>query len=317
MMCLTRTMSNLPTTEYDKESIAKGKLPKRKLKPSELIMIKRSLNLRATDPFPKCPARCKAYVRNYECIGDYSHTEPGHRCELCQCQQVAGYGTDHLGYGLCYSHERSAGYRGTKDMIANNHKIALQQNNPRMNLPAEKHIDYLDLEGKNAARIANQMNMLPEAEMVKSQVQSFYRLMSEWEGNEGFRNEAYQVLHDISARPEINDDDRKVLADIRDKMVFPLTERGGKEMSGEVRYKLLTSTLKDLTDAMRTLQDILDHDSITSEAFKVWMGRVVEQLKKEFEEQHYMNKEHQTQFRIIEGIAECFRRAGDPRRGKN
>ena len=309
-------MRPLTVEQYNQKRISEGKLPRRKLSKSDVDMIKRSLNLRITDPLPKCFARNKKYVRNYEMIGDHSHSLDGHRCHLCQCQITAGYGTDHYGYGLCYHHERGVWGHMQRKKLAEDHKVALQQNNPTMHLTAEKHVDYLDLEGKKAERLANQMNMLPEAETVKLQVQSFYKLMSEWEANDGFRKEAMDKISTIAAKSEITQADRETLEEIRNKMVFPLTERGGKEMSGEVRFKLLTSTLKDLVESMKTLQEILDHDSITFEAFKVWMSRIVEQMKKEFEEQTYKSKEYNVDYRIIEGVAECFRRAGDPRRGK-
>lgn len=73
-------------------------------KPSraEIYKIKRSLRIRQNDPLPRCMARSKDAA---EKLGP-EHQKRGHVCEECRCKHIAGYGTKHYGYGLCFYHEK-------------------------------------------------------------------------------------------------------------------------------------------------------------------------------------------------------------------
>ena len=74
--------------------------------------IRQILNLRSTQGFPRCRGKVKKFILAREAEGDFSHSDKGHICDECRCDQVAGsrtkgnfYGlgvqTGHYGVGFC------------------------------------------------------------------------------------------------------------------------------------------------------------------------------------------------------------------------
>jgi hypothetical protein len=93
---------------------------------------------------PRCQAKSAAKVRQFERRGDFSHSAASHICDYCRCNFRAGYGTEHLGYGLCLVHEHSKQYTPEKAHdIAEAHKTAIQQGY------LEGHNWQYEVEGRN------------------------------------------------------------------------------------------------------------------------------------------------------------------------
>jgi len=292
-------------------------------------------------PLPKCPAKTKKIIRRLEEAGDFSHSdyyppEPGQElwskrkkkgkadyhfpCEICGCKRTAGLGTNHLGWGLCYSHERSVQYRMKRKEIEEGHLLALQQHNPRYYVDADKMITDIVKKGNEAE---NAFNLEAEVAQVKNILSLFYSSVSDFEKEKKNQEPIIQAVVDLKnaiqdkeiAEQEAHDIAR-ALENIQARLTCPLTENskfGPVPMSDATRIKLSADTLPKLTRSIKDLHDILKEQWITEEAFAIWCRDLVMEFDKKFGE-HTLETDEGS-FKIVEMIADCFRRIGQPRRG--
>lgn len=294
-----------------KSAYAKG----RRLTRDEVLIIKRKLGLRGDHPFPACPARNRARAKKLLESGDDTHMKNGHRCEICGCGNVAGHGTDHYGWGWCFRHEKGK-RKGMKKEFAERHLIAIQQRNPAIMANGEK---YMETIGEEATVIASDFRIAPAASKVYGILDSFYSLLSKWESDKSARDESVEAVvalrHELQRVEKLDEDLAARIMDtleaVENKLKFPLTERGGREMSTEVRFKLVATTLKDVMSAMKIMQDISNVNSISVDRFKVWLHKLHRTMIGEFGEQTYVTPDGKTT-RIMDGIASSFASTGEP-----
>lgn len=76
-------------------------------------LLRRILNIPVGGPFPRCPGKDRAKVKQFEDDGDFTHSGERHVCDQCRCDNVAGFGTygeylvqgrpelGHYGVGFC------------------------------------------------------------------------------------------------------------------------------------------------------------------------------------------------------------------------
>ena len=94
---------------------------------------------------PRCQAKSVVKAKKLDKqLGYEFHTKASHVCDECRCNFRAGYGTEHLGFGLCLTHEHSKEYGMEKaHEIAEAHKTAIQQGH------LEGHNWQYEVEGRN------------------------------------------------------------------------------------------------------------------------------------------------------------------------
>jgi len=296
---------------------------KRPLTERELAQIKRLLNIPQTAPFPKCPAKNRKKLRELEAAGEGWHSDPKHApCHICTCKNVAGMGTPHYGYGWCYLHERRPSEKMCK-VMAEADLRAHQQRHPRVFRNAVNYLQHIKEDGEG---LRNQYDFTKEMGVARDLVQSINDRLSNYEKDrEGtlkiLSKEVAELKDMISLSPTGLTAPEKatiqeVLLGILTKLTIPLTEKGKGgpvEMCDKTRYELQLGSAETLTRISERVQSLQSVEKITNESFRVWWADFVLHLKREFGTLTYTREDGT--FPIIEGIGECARRTGEPRRG--
>lgn len=292
---------------------------------AEMRQIKRLLNLDPRTPFPKCPGRSeKAWLKICKSGHAHKSLDPPQgkdsTCHKCACTRVAGWGTEHYGYGLCKIHEKTGKYRNQADKIAKEHLMALQQRHPRYLTGRRDYIAKV-LEPASVTR-ENDFDLTPQMEKAKEICETLYKNVCSVDMHkEQYGKEALEELKAIrklleAADPEAPDVAWATLDKLLLKLVVPLTERGGSgpiEMSDATRYKLQMDLLNSLTQIAERVQKLKSINMITKESFLHWLGKYWQNLKSEFGSATYSKDGHPTS--IIEGVGEAIAKSGEPTAG--
>ena len=90
---------------------------------------KAALGIPISCKLPRCQAKSvgKARKLDKELGYEFHGKKHGHICDECRCGFRAGYGTAHLGYGLCITHENSVKYAAKSEEIKENQLRSIQQ----------------------------------------------------------------------------------------------------------------------------------------------------------------------------------------------
>lgn len=155
--------------------------PKPKPKPpqSEIAKIKKALNLRASDPLPRCRGRVAYRVKKFEKAGNNDHSAKGHLCDECQCHHVAGFGTDHYGVGYCIHHESSIHYKGHAEQHMHDQKIALQQGYPDNVYKYQSSSRYLKAVRMAADEAKGRSDLKEELSVIRTVIQEVIEKIDE------------------------------------------------------------------------------------------------------------------------------------------
>ena len=246
-------------------------------------LIKRKLGLSLDNPLPKCPAQSRARVKELEEYGDYTHSDKKHFCHICGCRNTAGFGTDHLGYGFCFRHERKLLKRKSPqwiDWMNLKHRDAIVSRHPGAYRHIGRFSEMIRREGEEAEQT---ISLIDELRIARGMVQETIL------ANQG------QRLNDRG-------------------QVEPLTERvNGKllPMSDATRIQLMTRLFTSIRTLSATQFALTKDDVITLDQFKVWFARFWTSLKGAL--QQYQTG-HITDVRELEHtIATALKQLGDPR----
>jgi hypothetical protein len=307
--------------ERNEAAAKSGHLPIKPLSVKERNMIKRKLNIQPlTAPFKPCPAKVEKRLRELEVAGHPEHKLEQHSaCSECGCPNVAGLGTDHYGYGLCYVHEHATRYANHAKSIAEGDLIAQQQRHPRHFRTAADYLAGLEEEAKKAHE---QYDLTAEMEQARALVNQVYTHMTEFEKNgpataNTIILELTKLRDEIANKPDIKSDHvTGLLEDIQKKLTCPFTERGSSgpvEISYASRVRLQIDVSEKLTKLADMVQKLKMINVITNESFLAWLGVFYENLKTEFKTITYTRDDGT--FPILEGIGQCMKTTGNPRRG--
>lgn len=321
------------------------------------IKIKVKLGLRPHDPFPRCPSKNVTKLRALEALGDYSHsdlypandvtgkrqrrpTDELHRpCPYCCCDNVAGQGTGHYGWGWCSRHEKPRAER-TREVFAEAHLLALQQHSFEcyaadwMDEPVSRSasqqlvttphtIAQIEKVGELAK---HKFDLTGELEKVRGITDRFYTVASEWKSYLDNPQPIVRAIDKLKGVIEDRKDDipeqewhdiARALEHIQGRVSCPLTETtsvGPMPMSDATILKLVPSTLVQITRASKDLFSILKEQWISDEQFEIWFAGLVRRFDRYFGEHTYSRHPKHSE-RIIEGIAKCIDDASVPRKG--
>jgi hypothetical protein len=296
---------------------------KKPLTHDELNMIKRKLNIPQVAPFNKCPSKSEQKLRILSKAGEKWHRDPKHApCSSCTCNRVAGMGTPHYGYGYCYHHEIGKSFKRVEQMAKADLR-AHQQRHPRVFRNAQEYLVKTEAEGKD---LKDLYDFTAEMGKARDLVHDINDRMTAYEKDrEGsLRSLAKDVseLKDmISLSPTgLSAEEKLLLEDtligIWKKLTCPLTEKGSGgpvEMCDKTRYELQLESADTLTRISERVQKLQAIDMITKESLKVWLTNFLQHLKREFGTLNYTREDGTKP--IIEGIGECMRITGEPKRG--
>ena len=291
---------------------------------AERTQIKRKLNIPDEAPFKKCPGKVESKLRKLAELGHPEHKDPKHApCEDCGCDKVAGYGTNHYGYGLCYMHERSRRYRGVRDKIRDADLIAQQQRHPRHFADVNEYLESLEADAKKAAKA---FDLTGELKKARNLISDVFQNFNDYEkGGKAAAKEFSAQLDEIkellkSEREDLSEEDRtKIVSNlgfIASRLVCPYTEKGQggpQEISFASRIKLQMEGADKLARIADTVQKLKMINVITHESFMAWLGVLYQNLKTEFGDTTYTRSDGT--FQIIEGVGECMKITGNPKRG--
>jgi hypothetical protein len=157
---------------------------KRVPKPSqeEIKKIKASMNLRANDPLPKCPAKCTTKAKS---LGG-EHLDAGHRCGDCQCKHVAGMGTKHYGTGYCVFHDNAKKYKGSAMEVAHRQKVSCQQGYPNEIYKYESEQESFEAIRISAEAAKGRHEVREEVVVLKATLQKYIKQIDEKLGTSGY-----------------------------------------------------------------------------------------------------------------------------------
>jgi len=295
---------------------------KKPLTKAEVRQIKRKLNIPTRAPLPKCPAKSKRKIKLLIASGILGHDDPKHApCELCTCDNTAGLGTIHYGYGWCHVHERKKPTE-TKERMANADLIAHQQRHPRVFRDANQYLDNIEKQGKKDETSFDLTNEMDKARILVNAMYSRLSGMDEIDNNN-----VIQVMQDVQdALSKQTVGDAAMLQALTDEVKklevhfingdadFTEKGKGGPQsISDKSRYELQLDSSEKLARISERVLKLKLIDSITKESFNAWLYRFLQELKHEFAMLTYTRKDGS--FQIIEGIGDSMKRAGDPKRG--
>lgn len=302
-----------------------------KIKPltiPERNMIKRKLNIPVRAPFPKCPSKNNSALRRLEAAGDTIHRDRKHApCEKCTCQNVAGLGTSHYGYGWCYLHEIGQSNMQCAQMAEADLR-AHQQRHPRAFRDVQQYLAKTEIDGE---KCKNAFDLTKEMQTARELVRSLYERMSAYERDKDATlaiivTEMQALRASLDANQWLDQNDKDAMSQkldgLFDKLVCPLTEKGAGgpvEMSDATRIKLQMESSEQLSRISERVQKLLSMNMISRESFKVWLGDFYGRIKKEFGIITYDKGQNSDGVKVVrmilEGIGECMRATGEPRRG--
>lgn len=197
--------------------------------------VRELLGLRRGDVLPRCPGKSNREVRRLETDeGDLGHGAVAHVCVKCACRNTAGYGTDHLGWGYCFQHEKTHGEERSRSM-ATAHRNTLISRNPGV---------YSELN-----RYAESIHQGREEGSQKLGVMEDLRLLR-------------GVIQEIISRSESEDHQ---LTEYVDGVRQP--------MSDKTRLGLLANLLPKVNTFLATEHRLRQHEMIEESQFKVWFGQ--------------------------------------------
>jgi hypothetical protein len=222
-------------------------------------------------------------------------------------------------------HERARRYNTTSEVIADRHLTALQQRNPRYYREvADLMEDKIQL-GRKTDDETSDLQIV--AQDVGNILKNFYQMVSQHDRDaEQAHDEALSRLNEIRellktsklSAPDVKSIEER-LGDIETRLCCPLTEvNHGRlvPMSDKTRISLVARTLPQLTRAITDVFNLQKERWITEANFDIWFSRLLTALEKRFGEVPFTEPgKDGLSFPIIEHIADCVDRVGDPRRG--
>ena len=240
----------------------------------ELSVMKRKLGIGERTPLPKCPVRSERKLMEFEKNGDYTHSAKAHLCAVCACGHTAGHGTDHLGWGCCFMHEKKFGKEKSAKM-AEAHRNALVTRHPGV---------YRDL-GRFDALVKREG---AEAEQRKSLAEEI-----------GLARGMMQELISALNGKDVNGID---LQEYVNGELLPMSYKTRVELS----IKMLASVAKLVTadDALRKA------DYVTGDQFRAWFAKLWQELKHVSEDVDAGTLT--TAIQIQESMKVMFRKIGQP-----
>ena len=147
-----------------------GSLEDRQRKRDERT-IKRKLGLSLDNPYPRCPARSKKRALALKKTGDLRHKDPKHFCTDCGCRNAAGRGTDHLGYGLCFRHEKILVRKKSPEWVAwmnEKHHHAIVTRHPGIYRDSGRFAKLVEREGEEGREL---VSLIDELRIARGMVQ--------------------------------------------------------------------------------------------------------------------------------------------------
>ena len=222
-----------------------GSLEDRQRKRDERT-IKRKLGLSLDNPYPRCPARSKKRALELKKQGDLRHTNPKHFCPDCGCRNAAGRGTDHLGYGLCFSHEKLLARRKSPEWVAwmnEKHHHAIVTRHPGIYRDSGRFAKLVEREGEEGREL---ISLIDELRIARGTVQELI------------------LAADGKRRNQ-------------DGMLEPLTEMVfGKPMpmSDATRIRLAIRMLPTVARIVRQVHDLRKGRDISEAQFKLWFAKL-------------------------------------------
>ena len=295
---------------------------KKPLTEVERNQIKRLLNIPQNAPFPKCPAKSRSALKRLDEKGETWHRNVKHApCSICGCPRTAGLGTPHYGYGWCYQHEIKPSEKDCKRMAEADLR-AHQQRHPRVFRNAQEYLAKTE----QVPEKENVFDLVSEMQNARGLVNFINDRMTAYEKDrEGtIRSLAKDVseLKDMISLSQLGleDQEKNVLLEtisrIHEKLSCPLTEKGAGgpiEMCDKTRYELQLESAETLTRISERVQKLQAIDMITKDSLKSWLSNFLQHLKREFGTLTYTREDGTKP--IIEGIGECMRLTGEPKRG--
>ena len=209
--------------------------------------------------------------------------EPFHRhrdhapCVKCACRNVAGEGTDHLGWGYCSDHEKKYGVEKS-EAVEVAHRNQLISKNPGV---------YRDLD----AYSRHVMDKMAEGEQALGVMEELGILRG--------------VIQELISKGRGADDNGNQL------MEYVGQEGVQRPISDKTRIELFAKLLPQVNQFMRTEQKMREKDTIDVSQFEVWFGRFyscLTDLGRALD-----NGEISSGSNLLERFKESMRELGDPR----
>jgi hypothetical protein len=159
------------------------------------LMLNRPLEAR----FARCPAKSRQKVLALKRKTGVDHSPESHYCHECACGYIAGHGTDHLGYGWCFNHEKGADPEQCRE-VAERHKLALQQHHPFVYRSPDKFLKEVQ---EQAVASSKRLDLRAEIDVARSLVQEMVELGRNGELKE-YRGEELVEMSDATRMTKLN-----------------------------------------------------------------------------------------------------------------
>lgn len=272
---------------------------------------KMSLGIGKNDPYPKCPGKAINKVREFEAAGDYTHSNPQHACRLCACSRTAGSGTDHLGTGLCYMHEKTVGPK-MSERIEISHRNGLQQRNPSVYFSLDRFSNSV----KRDAEIGRKrLGLMNELDVARGMVQ---QLISSFMAADQIRSALAEAGGDVEAATEMleaeqdNLDSVETLQAAHRDMLFEYVSGRRVPMSDKTRIALQTKVMGEVRKIMETEAAFQSETNISQDSFRVWFGRFwqgLERLSADLDVKGFSSGKD-----VLDSFTQLIRMIGEPTR---
>jgi len=219
-----------------------------------------------------CPSKDKALVKMLYKRGEVEHSDARHVCDKCSCNNAAGKGTGHVGYGLCKRCEAGV----TKEYavrIAREHLDALQAHQPFIYREPDRWLEEVQLQGASASR---RMSVDAEVDVARSLVQ---RLISS--AKEKKRPPDKELLDRLTSIEVLLDhaeleEAQKHIRDIRTILTCDLTVntgRGLEPMSDDRQMQRVTALVRAVGALGGLKQRISQSDSYSKDEVRRMFAR--------------------------------------------
>jgi len=220
---------------------------------------------------PLCPNRSKRAVKLLEKEGE-NHSEPGHICEKCSCDNAAGKGTGHVGYGLCSQCEKTV----TKEYatrVAREHLNALQSHQPFIYREPDKWLEQVQQQGASASR---RIELDAEFDVARSLVQKL--IANAQLKNRPTDQALLEKIEQVEELLDIAQDGEalELLREIRTLLTCNLTvntARGLQPMSDDRQIKLVTGLVKSIGAIGLARHRISQSDSYSKDEVRKMFAR--------------------------------------------
>ena len=221
-----------------------GSLEDRQRKRDERT-IKRKLGLSLDNPYPRCPARSKKRALELKKQGDFRHTSPKHFCHECGCRNAAGRGTDHLGYGLCFRHERILVRKKSPKWVAwmnDKHHRALVERHPGVYRDAGRFAKLVEREGEEGREL---VSLIDELRIMRGHVQEM-------------------ILYADRSRNGGGDEEG----------LFEYVQGHKMPLSDKTRFMVMARMLSNVGKIVVQINDLRRGRDISEAQFKDWFSRL-------------------------------------------